>query len=223
MLLVVKTLSTRFCDDNRGAIAIMFALLLVPVLMVVGASIDYGRASTFESSMQKVLDEAVLDGARTLARTRDAGEAVAAAQARFAAWKGRDFGVTPDFRADKSSGHVRGVAAVNVPTYFLGVAGIMSLRAAGEAVASAKPAMKTRKRTGSFGHSDQRQISAHQLESAIAQAEQICDQLQAMGMGGSVPQCFAVYDGTFAEKVRAAWARGGNVSNVMPGGVRLVR
>ena len=46
----------RFGPDERGNIAVIFAIVLVPVLSFVGAAIDYSRASRARTAMQGALD-----------------------------------------------------------------------------------------------------------------------------------------------------------------------
>ena len=56
----------RFASDERGNIAIMFAIALVPILSFVGAAIDYSRASRARTAMQGALDSASLMLAKNL-------------------------------------------------------------------------------------------------------------------------------------------------------------
>lgn len=46
--------------DERGNVAVMFALALVPMLGFVGAAVDYSRANSARSSMQVAIDSAAL-------------------------------------------------------------------------------------------------------------------------------------------------------------------
>jgi Flp pilus assembly protein TadG len=55
----------RFKRDERGAIAIMFGLSLVPLTGLVAATIDYSRSSAIRSSVLAAADAAVLHGAKT--------------------------------------------------------------------------------------------------------------------------------------------------------------
>lgn len=49
-----------FGGDARGNVAIIFALVLVPVIGIVATAIDYGRASQVQRQMQSALDEALI-------------------------------------------------------------------------------------------------------------------------------------------------------------------
>jgi Flp pilus assembly protein TadG len=49
--------------DNRGIVAIAMALLFVPVVMIVGAAVDYARLEQFKTQLQSTVDSAALSGA----------------------------------------------------------------------------------------------------------------------------------------------------------------
>lgn len=51
---------SRFLGDQRGSVAPVFALALVPMVGLAGAAIDYARASAARSAMQASLDAATL-------------------------------------------------------------------------------------------------------------------------------------------------------------------
>ena len=50
----------RFIQDRRGAIAPMFGLLVVPLVGLTGAAVDYSRANLVRSAMQASLDATAL-------------------------------------------------------------------------------------------------------------------------------------------------------------------
>jgi Flp pilus assembly protein TadG len=54
------SLIDRFRRDQRGNIAVIFAIALLPLLTFVGAAIDYSRANNARSSMQAAMDSATL-------------------------------------------------------------------------------------------------------------------------------------------------------------------
>jgi Flp pilus assembly protein TadG len=56
----------RFADDTRGAVAMIFALTLLPVLGAVGAAVDYSRLTLAHENLQSVADAAALAGAMAL-------------------------------------------------------------------------------------------------------------------------------------------------------------
>jgi len=49
-------------SDSRGNVAIIFALVLVPILGLVGATIDYGRSFNARNHLQAAVDTAALTG-----------------------------------------------------------------------------------------------------------------------------------------------------------------
>ncbi|MEJ1159638.1 TadE/TadG family type IV pilus assembly protein [Prosthecomicrobium sp. N25] len=49
-----------FARDERGGIAIAFALLLLPILVAMGCAIDYGRAVAFKTRFQAAADDGAL-------------------------------------------------------------------------------------------------------------------------------------------------------------------
>jgi hypothetical protein len=60
----IKRHSLRFNSDAQASLLPMFALLLVPLMAIVGATVDYSRANRPKSSLHNVLDAALLAGAR---------------------------------------------------------------------------------------------------------------------------------------------------------------
>lgn len=49
--------------DNRGAVALIFAVLAAPLVMLTGSALDYSAASSARSQMQAAVDAAALSGA----------------------------------------------------------------------------------------------------------------------------------------------------------------
>jgi Flp pilus assembly protein TadG len=54
----------RFRDDKSGALAIIFALTLLPLLLLVGSALDYSRTSDDRARFQRAADAAVIAAAR---------------------------------------------------------------------------------------------------------------------------------------------------------------
>lgn len=66
----------RFGRNEKGAVSVMFGLALVPLLGLVGASIDYSRASQARAAAASAADAAALEAAKTpgdFAARREAG------------------------------------------------------------------------------------------------------------------------------------------------------
>jgi hypothetical protein len=60
----VCRLAARFHRRSEGSVLPLFALAAFPILGLMGASIDYGRAADVRAKLQAALDSAVLAGAR---------------------------------------------------------------------------------------------------------------------------------------------------------------
>lgn len=60
-----------FFRDTRGQVAIVFGVMLLAIVVVVGASIDYSRANRDRAVLQNAIDAAVLAGAIAPAATRN--------------------------------------------------------------------------------------------------------------------------------------------------------
>lgn len=58
--------AAQLVRDERGNVAVMFALALVPMLGFVGAAVDYSRANAARSSIQVAIDSAALMVSRDL-------------------------------------------------------------------------------------------------------------------------------------------------------------
>jgi Flp pilus assembly protein TadG len=64
-----KRFAARLRDDERGAIAVQFALLLIPIAILTFGLIDVSRASVQKRQLQDALDAATLMAARSTATT----------------------------------------------------------------------------------------------------------------------------------------------------------
>jgi hypothetical protein len=117
----------RFSLDRAGNIAVMGAVLMLPLTLLAGGASDYARARTVQSQLQNALDAAVLAGAPE-------GSTAAA----LAAFKpDLPTGIaqpTPTFTLE-ADGSVTGVVGVSVPNSFLIVGGVTFLPARARATA----------------------------------------------------------------------------------------
>ena len=59
----LRNLLRRFRLSEKGAIAILFALLLIPMLVATGVAVDFLRGSQAKSALQAAVDSAALAGA----------------------------------------------------------------------------------------------------------------------------------------------------------------
>ncbi|MDX2257482.1 MAG: TadE/TadG family type IV pilus assembly protein [Hyphomicrobiaceae bacterium] len=67
----------RLWADRRGATAVVFAVMAVPLLGLILGAVDYGRAMTYRQTLQRAVDAAAHSAALRL------GEGAAAARASF--------------------------------------------------------------------------------------------------------------------------------------------
>jgi Flp pilus assembly protein TadG len=125
-----------FKSDNRGATATVFGLTVIPVLALIGAAVDYGRASAAHAHMQKAVDAAAL------ALVRDAGilketELRARAQSVFTSVLGTDSSITAaPVTVTRQGKTVRVEASGTVRTAFMRIAGLDDMAIDGTAVAA---------------------------------------------------------------------------------------
>jgi len=56
----LRDLLRSFRSDKNGNVAILFGLLLIPIIGFAGAAIDYSRASSARTALQSALDAAAL-------------------------------------------------------------------------------------------------------------------------------------------------------------------
>jgi Flp pilus assembly protein TadG len=63
MLQTISRSFRRLLTNDRGAIALLFGLLLIPLVLAIGAGVDYGRAALVRSMLQGTVDSAALSGA----------------------------------------------------------------------------------------------------------------------------------------------------------------
>ena len=59
------TMPKRFAADDRGAVALIFALALIPLMLSVAAAVDYSRASLARADLQSATDAAILTVGRS--------------------------------------------------------------------------------------------------------------------------------------------------------------
>ena len=116
-----------FTADTRGATSMIFALVLVPVVFLLGTSVDYGRAVTARTRLQSAADAAALATLNAPGLTE--AERIALAETVFTANVSSDgllANVTPTVTFPNGTTNV--AAGQDVPTSFLKIAGINSLR-----------------------------------------------------------------------------------------------
>jgi Flp pilus assembly protein TadG len=123
----------RYLRSERGNTAIMYALSAVPVMLAVGAGVDFARYNAAQTHMQAALDTAALAGAAA-AGLSDA-QRVAAAEAAFDAniAQGALEGVTADKDFNVVAGTLITKASADMPMSIMHLAGIGNFPVMGEA------------------------------------------------------------------------------------------
>ena len=112
-----------FKRDENGAAVILFALALVPLAGAAGVSVDYGRVTTTQASMQKAVDAAAISA--LLVDNSDAAKRPGIATGSFQANLPAGLAVTPALDLTNKQATVS--ASVALPTSILGVLGISSV------------------------------------------------------------------------------------------------
>ena len=133
--------SRKISRDVSGNISVLAGFTLIPIFTVVGMGVDYGRAHYVKTRMQTSLDSAVLAGGRTFQLTGESAKADTAARAffdhRFAAESGL-FG-KPQIDVltiDTSTYTITAEAGTDIPTPFLGIAGIPKIKISSRSVSA---------------------------------------------------------------------------------------
>ncbi|MBN9015560.1 MAG: pilus assembly protein, partial [Rhizobiales bacterium] len=79
----VKLTATNLVRADRGNVAAMFAIALVPLIGIIGTAVDYSRAVAARSAMQAALDTVAL----MVSKDAQADPTMTSAQATTAAQK----------------------------------------------------------------------------------------------------------------------------------------
>ncbi|MBS7698050.1 MULTISPECIES: TadE/TadG family type IV pilus assembly protein [unclassified Chelatococcus] len=124
-------LSRALAWNRAGNVAVLFALLSIPMLGAIGVAIDYAKAQSMQTRLQTALDAAVLAGVN-----QESGQQITRAQAVF----GLNF-VEPslalnlDFR-ENADGSLTGQVSTDVATTVSSLIGVDSLHVRTLATAS---------------------------------------------------------------------------------------
>jgi Flp pilus assembly protein TadG len=129
----VRAAAGQFARAERGNIAVLFAIALVPVLSFVGAAVDYTRANAARTSMQVAMDSTALMLSKDLSDgTITASQINAKAQAYFTALfnntDAKSVSVTATYTASTPQGSTIVInGAGYIQTDFMKVAGFPNL------------------------------------------------------------------------------------------------
>ncbi|MGI9478127.1 MAG: pilus assembly protein TadG-related protein [Hyphomicrobiaceae bacterium] len=117
-----RTCLERFAGDRKGAVAMLFAGALVPVIAVVGIAVDYSRASNVRVQLQAAADAAAMAGA--VSKTTTTAARTAAAEQSFDANTANlKHGATATRTATPGSDQVTVTASATLPTVFMKLVG----------------------------------------------------------------------------------------------------
>lgn len=123
-------LLSRFLKDRSGNIVPIFAAAVIPVVGLVGAAIDYSRASSIRSEMQAGLDATALmlsKEASGLTTQQMQDKATAYFQAVFNRPEAKGVIITPTYTTVNGSSTVRVAATGSVDTTFTRILGQTSM------------------------------------------------------------------------------------------------
>jgi Flp pilus assembly protein TadG len=116
------TIPKRLAAETEGAVAIIFALLLMPLTFAVGAAVDYSRASNVRADLQSATDAAALSLGKTAFESGKKADLELQAEKAFAAGFQRKDGATVTKVAVHRHGSLIAVEAdVHVPLAFAGI------------------------------------------------------------------------------------------------------
>ena len=123
----LQGLVKRFGTCQKGTVAILYALSIVPILVAAGSAVDYARYFANTTELQAALDSAALAAATSNGSTND--ERVAAAEAFFSANLGHSdlsgADITRNFTIKDNT--VTATADMAMPTSLMRLAGVDSM------------------------------------------------------------------------------------------------
>jgi Flp pilus assembly protein TadG len=117
----------RFAADAGGAVGIMFAVALVPLVMGIGAVMDYSRASRVQASLQSATDAAALAVGKYAMETGTRDNADRARQAFDAGFKRTDNTTVTRFDVRQNESKLTIDVQASVPLVFAGILGTSSM------------------------------------------------------------------------------------------------
>ena len=161
-----------FFDDKRGNVAMLFGLILLPMLMLVGVAVDYSRISNHEGELQKVVDNAALSINGLANKRNDAARQI---EAMINANSGRD---TAQVRISIHRDKIRIDARDEIDTPLLSTIG----QEKSEITASAE--LDAGRVPGAAGQGSKTAIDKRQFDNALD--AQFDEALKQLGMKGNL-------------------------------------
>ena len=118
----------KFSSDQSGAVAVVFAVSCLVLIMTMGLAIDYARNESVRSDVQTALDDALLSAAAQ-SRRQDADPVKLAKKFFEENWTRKYKDALVDFQVVKGdNGSLTGNAVVSMPTTLTQVAGIKKMQ-----------------------------------------------------------------------------------------------
>lgn len=125
----------KFLRDKRGNVANIFALSILPLIVIAGGAIEYSSASTAKSQLSDALDSAVLAGAKALSTSEELAKDTATNYISTNSVGAKDLSYSFEIK----DGVLTGEARANSPTAFLRLIGINSIPLMVKAAATSDP------------------------------------------------------------------------------------
>ncbi len=114
-----------FTQSDNGNVAIIFGLLIVPIISAVGMSIDYSASVNVKHKIQAALDASALAAGRALQTSGSSSVAEEVAKKHFTATIDSDHNATLSIDAiDLDKGKITLSGTSNVPTNFMAIIGV---------------------------------------------------------------------------------------------------
>ena len=141
------SLLAAFRDDERGGISIFVLVLFIMLMVVGGMAVDYQRHEALRADLQDALDRGSLAAANMNQTYVLDGEKTTNQQVKaligeyMASWNHRvhDIDVYANFEKSGSARRVTAAASVQMPTIFLSLVGIDTLKVNASSVATTSP------------------------------------------------------------------------------------
>ena len=127
--------------ENRGNVALMFGLAAIPIILAVGAAVDYSFANRAKTELDQIADaaslSAVSQSALALSASADQKNAVKFFKAQAASLKRDTLGTVKAKVTDGASGRTALVSySASVPTAFMGIVGYNKIPISGSSTAA---------------------------------------------------------------------------------------
>ncbi|MEZ5947143.1 MAG: TadE/TadG family type IV pilus assembly protein [Hyphomonas sp.] len=161
-----------FIKDRRANTAMMFAIMLLPLLVVAGATIDFARQSAMKSKAQSAIDAAILQAALQPENTNN-NDLTAGARAYFDAEMGGDLVVVDNFSVKRVGDTFQATMSGSTDATLLGLIGISALPLS----ASSEVKMSERKFEVALALDTTGSMTGNKLANLKTSANQLVDRL----------------------------------------------